>query len=499
MTTIEQDAAERRYPTGEGGTPRGVTVAGLGGGSGKSVVAVGLAAALVRRGRLVRCFKKGPDYIDAGWLEMAAGRSCCNLDPFLMDEAALRQSFLKHSCGMERVVVEGNRGLYDGVNVAGAFSTAELTKSLGLPILLVVDCTKTTRTVAALVLGCREFDRQVRIAGVILNRVGTARHENLVREAVECYTGIPVVGAIRRRRGDFFPQRHLGVTPAPEHDRAAATVDDLADLAEACLDLDRIESLMTAIPEAGGAVAPAPAVQIIGTPVRIGLVRDAAFQFYYPENLEALRDQGAELVEVNALRDRGLPPLDGLYIGGGFPETSIKELSLNIPFRNAVRSVAAAGLPIYAECGGLIYLGESMQIDGQDYLLAGVFPVRFDLAQRPQAHGYTILRVEGDNPFYQKGTEIKGHEFRYSRPVAWTGQPGALVMKMERGVGFMEGRDGLVSNNVLALYTHIHAVGTPSWATAVVGAARRYAKEAARLCSSETRAFLSYDRSAVRE
>jgi cobyrinic acid a,c-diamide synthase len=480
MTTMTQAAAEQDLHPGKSDTPRGVTVAGLGGGSGKSVVAVGLAAALARRGRLVRCFKKGPDYIDAGWLEMAAGRSCCNLDPFLMAEDALRHSFLKHCHGMERVVVEGNRGLFDGVNVEGAFSTAELTKSLDLPILLVVDCTKTTRTVAALVLGCREFDREVKIAGVVLNRVGTTRHENLVREAVEHYTGIPVVGAIHRRKGDFFPQRHLGVTPAPEHDRAAATVADLADLAEASLDLDRIEALMSAIPEAKYEAAPAPALEIIGTPLRIGVVRDAAFQFYYPENLEALRAQGAALVEVNALRDRELPPLDALYIGGGFPETSIKELSANLSFREALRAAATSGLPIYAECGGLIYLGESMEINGKDYPLAGVFPVRFDLKQRPQAHGYTILRVEGDNPFYQKGTEIKGHEFRYSSPVSWPAQPEELVMRMERGVGFMAGRDGLVTNNVLALYTHVHAVGTPSWAAALAGAAHRHATAAAR-------------------
>ncbi len=478
MTNLQQETAKQPSPDGTDGQPHGLIVAGLGGGSGKSVVAVGLAAALARRGRRVRCFKKGPDYIDAGWLELAAGRSCCNLDPFLMEEDALRHSFLTHCHGMARVVVEGNRGLYDGVNVEGAFSTAELSKSLGLPILLVVDCTKTTRTVAAMVLGCRELDREVKIAGVILNRVGTARHEELVREAVQRYTGIPVLGAVRRSREDFFPQRHLGVTPAPEHDRAAATVSGLADLAETSLDLDRIETIMTTIPDAAS-TAP-PAVTSAGTTVRIGVVRDAAFQFYYPENLEALRAQGATLVEVNALRDPELPPLDALYIGGGFPETSIKELSLNISFRAAVRAAATAGLPIYAECGGLIYLGESMRIDGHDYPLAGVFPVRFELAKRPQAHGYTILRVEGANPFYQQGEEIKGHEFRYSLPVAWPGQPEELVMRMERGVGFMGCRDGLVSNNVLALYTHVHAVGTPSWAAALAGAARRYARDAAR-------------------
>jgi cobyrinic acid a,c-diamide synthase len=208
--------------------------------------------------------------------------------------------------------------------------------------------------------------------------------------------------------------------------------------------------------------------------VRIGVLKDDAFQFYYPENLEALRHEGAELVDINAMTAEELPDLDGLYIGGGFPETSARRLADNTSFRQSVRRAAESGLPIYAECGGLIYLGESILLDGEEYPLAGVFPVRFGLHKKPQAHGYTELRAMGQNPYYRKGDKIKGHEFRYSKVLSWQGNPSDLALTMERGVGFMEGRDGLVYKNVLALYTHIHALSTARWAESLVTLAQEY-------------------------
>lgn len=462
-------AAEQGY------SAKGMVVAGLGGGSGKSVIAVGLAAAFAGQGRRVVPFKKGPDYIDAGWLALAAGYPCYNLDPYLMTPEALGNSFRTHVHGRELVIIEGNRGLYDGVDAQGTFSTAELAKTLGLPVLLVVDCTKTTRTVAALVLGCQRFDPEVKIGGVILNRVGTARHEALVRQAVEQYTGIPVLGAMPRSKEDAFPQRHLGITPCPEHAGAEAAVQGLAGKAAQYLDLAGIEKMMA--PCAGEAEVPPLTRQGADEPVRIGILKDAAFQFYYAENLEALVRCGAELVEINALTAPELPEIDGLYIGGGFPETSAGALSGNGSFRASLKNAAEAGLPIYAECGGLIYLGESMVLGDEVFPLVGIFPVRFGLKKKPQAHGYTVLKVEGRNPYYSEGAEIKGHEFRYSRVEEWGGETGRLALRMERGVGFVGGRDGLVFKNVLALYTHIHALGTTSWAPALVARAREYRAE----------------------
>ncbi|MBU0483299.1 MAG: hydrogenobyrinic acid a,c-diamide synthase (glutamine-hydrolyzing) [Proteobacteria bacterium] len=455
--------------------PRGLVVAGLGGGSGKSLVSVGLAAAFARQGRTVITFKKGPDYIDAGWLSLAAAHHCYNLDAFLMPAETMLQSFYEHAGQGEIIIVEGNRGLYDGVDSAGTYSTAELAKSLGLPILLVVDCTKTTRTVAAMVLGCQQLDKEVDLRGVVLNRVGSKRHEDIVRQAVEKYTGVPVVGAIPRSKHDVFPQRHLGITPCPEHSGAEEAIDSLAEKAMKYLDLVAVYKLMADVPEK---LMTHDAVysdsENISRIVRIGVLRDAAFQFYYAENLEALKEAGAELVEINALTASELPVIDGLYIGGGFPETSAGQLSANISFRQSVKMAAAQGLPIYAECGGLIYLGGSMVLEGEDFPLVGIFPVKFGLEKRPQAHGYTELETTGDNPFYPVGTEIKGHEFRYSKILSWTGKVDSLALEMKRGVGFVGGKDGLVYNNVLALYTHIHALGTPEWAPALVAKAREY-------------------------
>lgn len=452
---------------------KGIVVAGLGGGSGKSVVAVGLVAYYAKQGIVVLPFKKGPDYIDAGWLSLASGRSCFNLDPYLMDRADLLRSFQERASGGDIVIVEGNRGLYDGVDAHGGYSTAELAKFLKLPVILVVDCTKTTRTVAALVLGCKHLDPEVDICGVVLNRIGSDRHEKIVREAVEAYAKVPVLGAYRRSKKDIFPMRHLGVTPFQEYDGAGDAISELALGAENSLDIPAIEKQMAeldfGVEKIGRGNVSA------GDRVKIGVLRDAAFQFYYPENLRALEAEGADVVEINSLTAAKLPAdLAALYIGGGFPETSAGVLSENESFRNSIKDAAEAGLPIYAECGGLIYLGEKISLDGKDFPLVGVFPVHFSLEKKPQAHGYTILSARRNNPFYPENTKIKGHEFRYSRVAQWNGSRDDLAFAMERGVGFVDGGDGLVYKNVLALYTHIHAVGTPEWAPALVGRAREY-------------------------
>ncbi|HIP38278.1 MAG TPA: cobyrinate a,c-diamide synthase [Desulfocapsa sulfexigens] len=456
---------------------KGIIVAGLAGGSGKSVVSVGLTAALARQGKSVVPFKKGPDYIDAGWMKLAAGRSCYNLDPYLMSVETIKASFSEHSQGADIVILEGNRGLYDGVNPEGGYSTAELALTLNLPILLVVNCTKTTRTVAAMVLGCMKLDERVDIRGVVLNQIATKRHQSIVSQAVEKYTGIPVLGAIPRMKRDIFPMRHLGVTPHQEYEGSEEAMDLLAETAAENLDLDRIMEIM----------APVGRLKKVSSPVareeklRIGLLMDAAFQFYYSENLEALERAGAELISINAMTEPALPEnLDGLYIGGGFPETSARELAANITFRDSVKAAAEKGLPIYAECGGLIYLGESIELDGEVYPLAGVFPVRFGMSAKPQAHGYSIFEADGENPFYKNGTEVKGHEFRYSTILNWPGDSKDLALAMKRGVGFADGRDGLTVKNVLALYTHVHALGTPEWAKGFLNRCREMATERSR-------------------
>lgn len=454
---------------------RCLVMAGLSGGSGKSVASVALAAALRQRGQRIVPFKKGPDYIDAGWLTAAAGQPCWNLDPFLMSAAAVRTSFQQHAAGTDFALIEGNRGLYDGVTAAGEFSTAELALLLDLPVLLVVNCSKTTRTVAAMVLGCRELDKRLRIVGVLLNQIASPRHEQIVRQAVEQDTGIPVAGIIPRLTEDIFPMRHLGVIPHQEYGdaNAGAAVSHLAGLAEEHFDLELITRLAEPRSFALPASSPSSPAE-----VRIAVLRDAAFQFYYQENLDALREGGAELVLINALTAERLPEgLDALYIGGGFPETQAQHLAANASFRESVRQAAEQGLPIYAECGGLIFLGQSIVVDGVKYPLTGVFPIKFSMSHKPQGHGYTMFTVERENPFYPLGTQVKGHEFRYSVVESWDGGAEDLALRMERGTGFQGRRDGLQKNNVLALYTHVLAPGAPEWATGLLRAAKIWQKK----------------------
>jgi cobyrinic acid a,c-diamide synthase len=451
----------------------GLVIAGLCGGSGKSVIAVGLTAALVAQGTTIAPFKKGPDYIDAGWLQLAAGRPCHNLDPYLMDATTIRNSFTQHARGHNLALVEGNRGLFDGVNAAGAYSTAELAAILNLPVILVVDCTKTTRTVAALLLGCQQMGKGITISGVILNRIGGSRHQSIIRQAVEQYTDIKVLGAMPRLHHDIFPQRHIGITPCPEFDGAEAAVKSLAQMVASHTDLPSVLAL-------GEAVAQVPAIDIYGQwqnptteTVRIGIIKDAAFQFYYPENLRALELCGAQLIEINAISAQKLPAIDGLYIGGGFPENSVQALSGNNTFRQSLKQRIDQGLPVYAECGGLLYLGRAMEVEGISYPLVDIFPVSFRMEKRPQAHGYTILTANSNNPIYPAGTKIKGHEFRYSKVHDWQGDEQDLAFTMQRGTGFAAGGDGLVYKNTLALYTHIHALATPEWAKLFVELVRK--------------------------
>jgi len=456
---------------------RGLVIAGLAGGSGKSVVSVGITAALSRSGANVIPFKKGPDYIDAGWMQLGAGKKCYNLDPYLMTQEAIESSFTRRSSGADYVIVEGNRGLYDGVNVEGGYSTAELSLMLKLPVVLVVNCSKTTRTVAAMVLGCKLFDPRIEIKGVILNQIGTKRQRLLITESVERYTDLPVLGAIPRLKKDIFPMRHLGMVPHQEYSNSSDAIDFLVELVIENVDLERVKQVMAPLPVLSPASEAVVGPKLIEKKVRIGVLQDAAFQFYYSENLEALEREGAELVYINAMTDTALPEIDGLYIGGGFPETGATQLAANEGFRLSVKNAADAGLPIYAECGGLIYLGESIELHGEKYPLVGVFPVRFEMSKKPQAHGYSIFEVESANGYYPLGSVVKGHEFRYSKVIDWRGTEDQLTVKMKRGTGFIGGRDGVTYKNVFALYTHVHAEGTPQWAPGFVAKCQQFQGE----------------------
>ncbi len=449
-----------------------VLIAGLSGGGGKTLVSVGLLAAWRRRGRKVAACKKGPDYIDAAWLSRAAGTPCRNLDLFLMTPGSIVQSFAAAAAGVDTTVIEGNRGLFDGADAVGSYSTAELAKLLHAPVVLAVDCTKATRTVAALVLGCQRLDPAVPIRGVILNHVAGRRHESVLREAVEQTCQIPVLGALPNLARHPFPERHLGLVPPQEHAQLHDAVAGAARIAEAHLDVDAIWALAHRAP-AFQAGAPAPATASAAL-VRVGVFQDAAFQFYYPDNLEALVREGAQLVEISPLEDAALPDVDALYIGGGFPETAAAAIADNQTFRASVRHAIDAGLPVYAECGGAVFLGDRLEMDGHSYPMAGALPAVFGFGQKPQGHGYVELEALEPNPFFAVGESLRGHEFHYTYLETLDAADVTFAFRVHRGHGFDGRRDGLCRRNVLASYTHLHACGTARWAPAVVAAAVRH-------------------------
>ena len=444
-----------------------LVVAGLSGDAGKTLVSLGLVRALIRRGVPVAPFKTGPDYLDAAWLGAAAGRAGRNLDTFLMDDAALGRT-LASASGAALAVVEGNRGLFDGVDAEGTQSSAGLAKKLGAPVLLVVDVTKTTRTAAALVLGCQKMDPDLRIAGVVLNRVATPRHERVIREAIASATGLPVLGALGVLRSEArLVGRHLGLVTADEWPDREAALDRIADAVGPSLDLEAILALAAGAEERRFPDLPAVAAD---GPVRIGVVRDAAFSFYYPENLEALEARGAVLVPVSALADERLPDVDAVYVGGGFPEVHVERLALARTFLGSLREAAGRATPVYAECGGLMLLAQTLEVQGRRHAMSGVLDLAVEQTVRPQGHGYAAGTVDRPNPFYAPGTEVRGHEFHYSRVVGGA-DAGLTALELSRGTGIRDRRDGIVKGSVWASYVHVHARTSDAWADGLVAAA----------------------------
>jgi cobyrinic acid a,c-diamide synthase len=328
---------------------------------------------------------------------------------------------------------------------------------------------------AAMVLGCQRFDPEVEIRGLILNRVAGDRHAAVVRRSVEDHCGISVLGTVPRMADIPFSERHLGLIPPQEHELIRQALQQAADIAGNYLDIDGLIQVAQSAPPWEDLSVPdvLPAGEP-AEPVTIGVIRDRAFQFYYPENIEALASAGARVIDVSAISEEKLPSVDALYIGGGFPETQAGLLADNEAFRRSLRDAAEQGLPIYAECGGLMFLGESLTVGDKHYPMVGFLPISFGMEKRPQGHGYTVLHVEEDNPFYPLGTEIKGHEFHYSRILSRKEDEGHLAFRVKRGIGMDGKRDGLCRKNVLATFTHVHALGTPEWAEGIVGKARQF-------------------------
>lgn len=452
--------------------PPRIMIGAPNGRSGKTVVSIGLCALFRKIGITVQPFKKGPDYIDASWLSAASGKTCRNLDAFLMSHDVLINDFCKSSLGNDFAIIEGNMGLYDGVDGGSEGSSAHLARMLKTPVVLVVNTARMTRSVAALIKGYMDFEEGTHVAGVILNNVAGLRHEKKLTNAVERYCKIPVLGCIPRNPALAIDERHLGLVPFREAAAGTIAVERILRVIEKHVDTDSLLSIARTAPDLPVSLLPAP--QRTKTTIRIGVILDRAFHFYYPENFEALEQEGAELVFIDATGDQKFPAVDGLYIGGGFPELYLDMLQRNVTLREHIAASIEDGIPVYAECAGLMYLCDEIIFDGISYKGVGVIPSSIEFFRKPQAHGYVEAGVLYENPFYPVGARIRGHEFHHSRLTTTKGLHCAL--ELSRGQGIDGKMDGIVYRNIFASFTHIHASGTPSWAKSFVSVASRKAQ-----------------------
>lgn len=444
--------------------------------SGKTTVSIGLCAALSQRGKLVQPFKKGPDYIDPMWLGKAAGRSCHNLDFFTMNHAEILRVFHRFHADADIALIEGNKGLYDGLDLDGSNSNAALAKLLSAPVVLVIDARGMTRGIAPLILGYQDFDKDINIAGVILNQLGGSRHEQKLRNVIEYYTDVPVMGAVHHDNDMEIIERHLGLMPSNESDDAQRKISLLGDRIARQVDLDRLIQ-QTTIPAEPTPIAYSAVDDTDLPSVRIGIARDAAFGFYYPDDLDAFTEQNAELIPIDLINDKKLPDIDGLFIGGGFPEARMTELEKNISMRQQIKTAIENGLPCYAECGGLMYLAKQINWNEQTHEMVGVIPGNIKMHAKPQGRGYIRIVQTNNAPWRinTENSEICAHEFHYS---SLTDLPGDLdfAFKVTRGTGIDGQHDGIIYKNLVACYAHLRNTEQSPWVSNFVKFVRQQAQ-----------------------
>ena len=440
--------------------------------SGKTSITIGLCAALHARGLAVQPYKKGPDYIDPHWLARAADRDCYNLDFYTMERDEISELFDRHSADADISIIEGNKGLYDGLDIEGSNSNAALAKMLDTPVVLVLDARGMTRGIAPLILGYQAFDPEINIKGVILNNLGGYRHEDKLRKVIEYYTDIQVIGAVHHKSALDIEERHLGLVPSHEDAACGETISALRDAVEEQVELDALLDIAD-VPAAGNPINTQPVVKR-SPDVNIGIVENAAFGFYYPDDLDAFASVGARLVRVDNLVDSSLPAIDGLFIGGGFPETHMTALENNESFREKLALAIDDDLPVYAECGGLMYLARSISWNNDKHRMVGAIPADIVMESTPQGRGYVKLKETGDGLWPSAdGQIIAAHEFHYSRFINLP-KNARFAFQVLRGTGIDGKHDGYVRNNMLACYTHQRNTRNNNWVERFVDFVRRH-------------------------
>lgn len=434
--------------------------------SGKTTLTLGICAALTARGLKIQAFKKGPDYIDPLWLSQASRRPCYNLDFYITSPQEIIHEVQRHPADLS--IIEGNHGLYDGMDVEGNDSNAALAKLLNTPVILVLDTQGMARGIVPLIVGYQAFDSEVSIVGIILNKVAGSRHEGKLRTAVERYTTIPIVGAVQRDSHLEIAERHLGLMPSNEHHGAQVKIDTIAQSVAEQIDLNQLLTIAQHGSPADWLSVSEPKISDNSVPdVTIGIIRDAAFGFYYPGDLVALEMAGAHLVFIDALGDSYLPPLDGLFIGGGFPETQMEKLADNHTLKHAIYDAVEQGLPVYAECGGLMYLARQLIWQEKRCEMVGILPFDTIMENRPQGRGYVQLQETGHGLWPLKDVQghlatFPAHEFHYSKAIQLPPNL-TFAYKVLRGQGLDGQHDGVVYKNTLACYVHLRDVGNNRW------------------------------------
>ncbi len=459
-------------------TPR-LVVAGVESGVGKTSLTLGLVAALTRRGLRVQPFKVGPDFLDPTYLRLAAGRDCRNLDTWMCGDDYVRRLFSQVAADADVAVIEGVMGMYDGAwSEHSGGSTAHVAVLLGAPVLLVANAKGAARSFAAMVLGFANFEPQPSVAAVIANRVGSQRHADWLAAALKSHELPPLVGAVPRDALPVLQSRHLGLVSADRENLTRETLERLADAVERHVDLERLLAIAdTQTKPLAVAVHldPMPALPSAGPAVRLGVARDRAFHFYYADNLDMLRRAGAKLIFFSPLDDPGLPPdLGGLYLGGGYPEVYAQALADNTAMREDIRQFAEAGGPVFAECGGLMLLGQRLwNLDNQAFPMCGLFPFETRMLPRLKRLSYTEVAFLHDTPLGPAGTRARGHEFHFSELIA--DEPVAKQAYSVTRRGAAVETQGFVKKNTLAGYIHLHFASAPAMVPYFIQVCRTYA------------------------
>ncbi len=439
--------------------------------SGKTTITIGLLSALRNKGLNVQPFKKGPDYIDPLWHGSASGHHCYTLDFNTMSHDEILQLVTQKMTTCDMSLIEGNKGLYDGLDLDGSNSNAAIAKLVDAPVILVLDTRGMTRGVAPLILGYQDFDPGINIAGVILNQLGGSRHESKLRSVIEHYTDVSVLGAVHRDKCLEIVERHLGLMPSNEDGDAQKKITDIGNIIASQVDLDKIIEIshLHSPRHLKSPIKSIPNTQPAEAQVRLAYINDSAFGFYYPGDLEALEDAGAELIEINSLIDKQLPDnIDGLFIGGGFPEECLSELQDNQSFRQSVFDAIESGLPTYAECGGLMYLCRSILTGEQQMNMVGIIPADAKMEDNPQGRGLirfkeTALMPWPVEPEQGNTPVISAHEFHYSHLINIS-KPLDYAYEIQRGSGIDGHHDGIVYKNLLACYAHLQDTSQNHWA-----------------------------------